>query len=98
MLYYCAYTWHHGTTPEQVSRQILASHEAGLVDPGWLRGYYSLVGGGAGFIIVDVEDPEALNRALTPSMHLMSWDVRALIERDYGRDLEEIRRELGQGE
>ena len=97
MLYSCAYTWHHGTTPEQVSRQILAAHEAGLIDPLTIRGYYSLVGGGAGFLVVEVEDPAALNRALAPSMSLMSWDVRALIERDYQQDLDEIRREVGQG-
>jgi hypothetical protein len=49
----------------------------------WIRGYYGLVGGGAGFLILDVEDPDALTEMLAPLMRLMTWDVRAIVPDDY---------------
>ena len=48
MLYSCAYTWHHGTTLEQVARMNVEHADAGTTGAQMIRGYYGLVGGGAG--------------------------------------------------
>ena len=53
--------------------------------------------GGAGFVILETDDPRQVNEFLRPSMHLMSWDVRALIPFDYEEDLAEFRQMLAQG-
>ena len=97
MQYYCAYTWHPGTTREQVARHVVAEADAGRLRLDAVRGSYSLVGGGAGFFILEADDPMEVNRTLSPSMHLMSWDVRALIPFDLAEDVEAFRRELGSG-
>ena len=57
MQYYCAYTWHHDTTMEQVARMIVEDADAGKPGPEMIRGYYGLVGGGAGFLILETDDP-----------------------------------------
>ena len=97
MLYHCAYTWHQGTTLEQVAAHVVRMHDAGVLRPEALRGYYGLVGGGAGVVLLEVDDPTEVNAMLVPSMHLMSWDVRAVIPFDYHADLEEFRR-MGGGQ
>jgi hypothetical protein len=64
--------------------------------PEWIRGYYGLVGSGAGFLILDVEDPYALTEMLAPLMRYMTWDVRAIVPYDYDQDIEEFRQAFGQ--
>ena len=96
MQYYCAYTWHHDTTMEQVARMAVEHADAGRPGPEMIRGYYGLVGGGAGFFILETDDPYQVDQFLRPSMHLMSWDVRALIPFDYEEDLAEFRQLLVQ--
>jgi len=96
MLYYCAYTWNPGVTIEDVGPAILEQHDAGTMHPEWIRGYYGLVGGGAGFLILDVDDPHALNEMLAPSMRHMTWDIRAIVPYDYDQDIEEFRQAFGQ--
>jgi len=96
MQYYCAYTWHPDTTMEQVARFIVADADAGKPGPEMIRGYYGLVGGGAGFLILETDDPLQVNEWLQPSMHLMSWDVRAIIPFDYAEDLAEFRQMVAQ--
>ena len=97
MLYYCAYTWHHGTTLEQVARMAVEDADAGTPGPEMIRGYYGLVGGGAGFLILETDDPHQITEFLRPSMQLMSWDVRAITPFDYEEDLAEFRQMVGQG-
>ncbi len=92
MLYYCAFTWYPGTTPQEVRKRILEQHEAGLNYPERIRGWYSLAGGGAGFLIVDYDDPRELSNFLQPYMDLMSWDVRAIYQNDYQQAIEHFRR------
>ena len=96
MLYYCAYTWNPGVTIEEVGPAILDQHDAGTLHPEWIRGYYGLVGGGAGFLILEVDDPNALNAMLAPSMRYMTWDIRAVVAFDYHEDIEEFRQAFGQ--
>ena len=45
-----------------------------------MRGWYNLVGGGAGFMILETNDPQEVNRLLQPWMDIVSWDVRAISE------------------
>lgn len=91
MLWYCAWTWHHGTKPEEVAKRVLQQHQAGLNRPERIRGWYNLAGGGAGFMIVEYDDPRELNQMLQPYMDLMSWDVRAISELQYDQTIEALR-------
>jgi hypothetical protein len=49
---------------EEVGPSHLEQHDAGTLHPEWIRGYYGPVGSGAGFLILDVEDPSALTEML----------------------------------
>ena len=91
MHYYCAYTWHPDTTMEQVDRVIVEHAEAGRPGAEMIRGYFGLVGGGAGFLILETDDPREVNAFLRPLMHLMRWDVRAIIPLDFEEDLGKLR-------
>lgn len=82
MLYMCEYTWHPGTTAEDVT-QLLAKEAAQQHTGVTVRGYYYLVGGGAGYFLLEAEDPQRINDYLVPSMGLIAWDVRQVIERDW---------------
>ena len=84
MLYYCAYTWHSGTTQRKVAERFIQQEDAGLHHPERWRGWYGLAGGGSGFLLVEADDPRELTEMLQPYMDLMSWDVRAIyaLERD----------------
>src|SRR5215212_5837510 len=93
MLYYCAYTWNPGVTIEEVGPAILEQHDAGTLHPEWIRGYYGLVGGG--FLILDVDDPHALNDMLAPYMRYVTWEIRAIVDSDYDHDIEEFRQAFG---
>ena len=91
MLWYCAWTWHHGTTPIEVAQRVLQQHEAGQNMQDRIRGWYNLAGGGAGFLIVETNDPRELNQFLQPYMDLMSWDVRAIYELPYESTITALR-------
>ncbi len=97
MLFLCQFTWFPGTTREQVAQRLVRQHDAGLNYPERIRGWYNLAGGGAGFLIVEYDDPKELTGFLQPYMDLMSWDVRAITENVYESRLEELR-QLGRGE
>ena len=82
---------------EQVARHVVEQVDAGKLGPEMIRGYYGLVGGGAGFLILETDDPLQVNEFLRPSMHLMSWDVRAIIPFDFEEDLAGFRQMLESG-
>jgi hypothetical protein len=65
-------------------------------NPERIKGWYNLVGGGAGFLMVDYDDPKELTKFLQPYMDLMSFDVRAVTENSYKSTIEDLRR-VGQG-
>ncbi len=95
MLYVAEYTWHPGTTLDDVLRiqaEGATTYEASGVR---VRGYYGLVGGGAGYLLLDADDPQAINDFLVPSMGVMAWDVRQVIERDFGHEIAEAARQRG---
>lgn len=91
MLWYCGYTWYPGTTRAQVRDRILRQHDAGTNVPESIRGWYDMVGGGAGFLLLETQDPQAINEFLMPYMDLMAWDVRALNELRYDQAIERFR-------
>jgi hypothetical protein len=95
MLFYCEFTWFPGTTAEEVKKRILQQDAAGQNHPERIKGWYTLAGGGAGFLLVEYDDPRQLSNFLQPYMDLMSFDVRAVYQNDYRRALEQFRKEIG---
>ena len=97
MLYHCQFTWFPGTRRAEVAQRVVQQHDAGANHPDRIRGWYNLVGGGAGFLLVEYDDPRELTAFLQPFMDLMSFDVRAITENDYATTIEELRRVAGNG-
>jgi hypothetical protein len=95
MLWYCAFTWYPGTIREEVGKRVLQQHGLGQNRPEQIRGFYNLVGGGAGFLIVEANDPQEIDGILMPYMDLMSFDVRAITEVDYDKLVEDLSRQYG---
>jgi hypothetical protein len=91
MLWLCSFTWFPNTKREQVAKRIVQQHEAGLNHPERIRGWYNLVGGGAGFLLVDYDDPREVTAFLQPYMDLMSFDVRGVYQLNYEERLKELR-------
>jgi hypothetical protein len=91
MLWYCRFTWHSGTTAQQVRRRVVQQHEAGTNHPEMIRGWYNLAGGGAGFLLIEAQGPKDLNEILEPYMDLVSFDVRAIYELPYEETLKAFR-------
>jgi hypothetical protein len=95
MLYHCEFTWYPGTTAEDVKQRIVQQDAAGRNHPDRIKGWYTLAGGGAGFLLVEYDDPRELSDFLTPYMDLMGFDVRAVYQNDYRRALEQFRKDVG---
>ncbi len=92
MLYYCGFKWHPHTTREKVAQRILQLHgESGANVKQYLKGWYNLVGGGAGFLLVEADDPHKVTAFTQPYMDLMSFDVRAIYSVDYDQQIQELR-------
>ena len=91
MLYLCQFTWFPGTTRKEAAARVVQQHDAGANNPDRIKGWYNLVGGGAGFLLVDYDDPKELTAFLQPYMDLMSFDVRAITENDYASTIKELR-------
>jgi hypothetical protein len=83
MLWYCRFQWHPGTSAEQVRRRVVEQHDAGANRPEKIRGWYNLVGGGAGFLLVETDDAAEVTDLLQPYMDLVSWDVHGIYELPY---------------
>jgi hypothetical protein len=65
--------------------------------PGWrrsppqsLKGWYNLAGGGAGFLLVETDDPRELTAMLQPFMDVVSFDVHAVYAVDYDQRIQEL--------
>jgi hypothetical protein len=91
MLFYCEFTWYPGVNREEVAQRVVEQHDAGKNNQDCIKGWYNLVGGGAGFLLVDYDDPKELTAFLQPYMDLMSFDVRAVTENEYGSTIEQLR-------
>lgn len=97
MLFYCAFTWYPTTTRRAVAERTVAQHDAGANRPERYRGWYDLVGGGAGFLVIEADRGEDITAILSPYSDLMSWDVRAVTANDYDAVIAGLRREIGAG-
>ena len=91
MLYLCQFTWFPGTKRAQVAQRVVQQHDAGENRQERIKGWYNLVGGGAGFLLVDYDDPRELTAFLQPFMDLMSFDVRAITENNYDQTIQQLR-------
>ena len=91
MLYLCEFTWYPGTTRAEVAKRLVQQHDAGENRQERIKGWYNLVGGGAGFLIVDYDDPHEVTAFLQPYMDLMSFDVRAITQNDYEPTVAQLR-------
>ena len=91
MLYLCEFTWYPGTTRAEVAKRLVAQHDAGENRQERIRGWYNLVGGGAGFLIVDYDDPREVTAFLQPYMDLMSFDVWAITQNEYEPTVAQLR-------
>ena len=93
MLWYCKFEWHPHTTAEAMRRRILEQDNAGANHPERVRGWYNLAGGGAGFMLIEADDPRDLTDMLEPYMDLLAWDVHAVSEQvSYEETIESFRR------
>lgn len=95
MLFYCRFTWSPGTSREAVGRRLLAQDSLGANVPDRIRGWYTLAGGGAGFLLIEAETPREVSEIIEPYMDLMSWDVHAVAANDYRATVAAMRQEFG---
>lgn len=95
MLWYCRFEWQPGATMEDVRRRVLEQHDSGANRPEMIRGWYNLAGGGAGFMLVETDDPRTLSDILQPYMDVVNWDVHAVYELDYDQTIERFREAVG---
>jgi len=94
--YYCEYTWNQGTTQAAVDRRLVELLDGKPLGAA-IRGYYDLVGGGAGFLILETDDPGDVAALLTPFTDLMRWDVRAIVARDLQQSIAAARKDVAAG-
>ena len=92
MLWHCAFKWYPQTNRQQVARRIVEQHDANGNYPQNIRGWYNLAGGGAGFLLVETDNPQELTAFLQPYMDLMSFDVHAVYGLNYEQQIQELRK------
>jgi hypothetical protein len=97
MLWYCRFQWYAHTTREHVAKRTLDQHQStGGQRPNMLRGWYNLAGGGAGFLMLESNDPREVTAFLQPYMDLMSWDVHAVYPVEYDQQIQHFKQLAGQ--
>ena len=97
MLWYCAFKWHPHTTRQQVAKRVLEEHQrGGSRRPESLKGWYNLAGGGAGFLLVETDDPRQLTAMLQPFMDLVSFDVHAAYALNYDEEIQRLQQAVQQ--
>jgi hypothetical protein len=94
MLWYCRFRWQPGVSANQIRERVVAQHDAGANPAEKLRGWYNLAGGGAGFMLVETDEPSELTDLLQPYMDLVNWDVHAVYALDYAETVERFRSAL----
>ena len=97
MLWYCRFEWYPGTTRDQVAKRTLEQHQAsGGRRPQILSGWYNLAGGGAGFLLLETNDPHEVTAFLQPYMDLIRWDVHAAYSLEYDQQIQQFQQLAGQ--
>ena len=95
MLWYCRFRWQPGVSADQIRERLVTQHDAGANQPEKIRGWYNLAGGGAGFMLVETDEPRELTELLQPYMDLVNWDVHAVYELEYQELVERFRSTSG---
>lgn len=93
MLWYCEYTWQPQATRERILERLAEQERNGRLHSDRWRGWYQLAGGGAGFLLVEMDDPRELTAMLQPYMDLVNWDVRAIYELDVRKELQQAQQQ-----
>ena len=97
MLWYCRFEWYPHTTRDQVAKRTFEQHQAGGGRrPSILKGWYNLAGGGAGFLLLETNDPREVTAFLQPYMDLVSWDVHAAYAVEYEQQIQQFQQLAGQ--
>jgi hypothetical protein len=94
MLFYCRFTWYPGVNRTMVAQRVVQQDGLGTNHPERIRGWYTLAGGGAGFMIIEADEPGEVSEILEPYMDLMGWDVHAISESPYEETIERMKQEL----
>lgn len=94
MLFYCRFTWYPGTSREAVGRRLLAQDSQNASHKERIKGWYTLAGGGAGFLMIEADTPQGVSEIVEPYMDLMAWDVHAVSVTDYQATVEAMRSAL----
>jgi hypothetical protein len=97
MLFYCRFTWYPGTTRRDVAQRVLQQHDAGTNNPERIKGWYTLAGGGAGFLLIEANEPGEISEIIQPYMDLMGWDVHAVSVNDYDETIDDMRKAVAMG-
>jgi hypothetical protein len=97
MLFYCRFTWYPGTTRRDVAQRVLQQHDAGTNNPERIKGWYTLAGGGAGFLLIEANEPGEISEIIQPYMDLMGWDVPAVSVNDYDETIDDMRKAVAMG-
>ena len=74
-----------------VARRLIQQHDLGTNHPERIKARYTLAGGGAGFMIVEADQPHGVSSIFEP---YVSWDVHASAETPYEETIEQMRKEL----
>ena len=96
MLWYCRFRWQPGVSAEQIRERVVAQHDAGMNHPEKIRGWYNLAGGGAGFMLIETDEPRELTDLIQPYMDLVNWDVHAAYELSYEETVEQFKEAVQQ--
>jgi hypothetical protein len=97
MQWYCRFEWYPGVTRDQVTKRILERHQSGGSSrPASLKGWFNLAGGGAGFLLLETDDPREVTAFLQGYMDLMRWDVHAVYSLDYDEQIKQFQQMGGQ--
>jgi hypothetical protein len=94
MLFYCRFTWYPLVSREKVGRRLIQQDQLGTNHPERIKAWYTLAGGGAGFLLVEADHPHEISEIIEPYMDLMSWDVHAVAETPYDTIITQMKSEL----
>jgi len=94
MLFYCRFTWYPGTSREKVATRVIQQDGLGTNNPERIKGWYTLVGGGAGFLMIEADAAQEVSVILEPYMDLMAWDVHAVTSNTYKEKVDELKAQV----
>lgn len=94
MLFYCRFTWYPGTSRDEVARRVVEQDGLNNDFAARIKSWHTLVGGGAGFLMIEGDTPHDISSILEPYMDLMSWDVHAVTSNSYKEKVAELKKQI----